>query len=609
MTKIQNFNIQGGPEYGQRNLAILRKQLAKLSIDGFIIPHEDEYQNEYLPDCNERLMWVSGFTGSAGASIVTQDKAAMFVDGRYTLQVRTQVDGELFSYERLEDNGMGKWLRTHVKNGDVIGYDPKLHSPKALSRLKNAVHSAGGTLKALSQNPIDQSWIDRPPAPTAPLSVQPLSMAGEAHRDKIDRMANDIDHAGADAAVITAPASIAWLLNIRGGDVMCTPLPLSTVILTKDGAVNFYVNQVKLSAELRVHLGNQVAILDEDDLQNGLKDLSGQCVMLDPGTTSAWFFDELKSVHAKVIHKMDPVAIPKACKNPTEIAGTTEAHKRDGAALVRFLHWLDTDAQSGHYDEIAAASKLESFRHATGALKDLSFMSISGAGSNGAIVHYRVSEATTKPLEKGSLFLIDSGGQYQDGTTDVTRTIPIGTPSAEMRERFTLVLKGHIAMANVRFPEGTTGSNLDVLARHALWQAGFDYDHGTGHGVGVYLGVHEGPQRISKAPNSIALRPGMIVSNEPGYYKTDGYGIRIENLQYVTAPTPIKGGERPMLGFQNLTWAPLHKALIDTSLLSQTEIGWVNDYHAKVWDYIGVRLGGADDAPVKDWLQEACRAL
>jgi len=602
---IQNFEVQGGPEYGQRNLPKLRKALEKAGLDGFLVPHEDEYQNEYLPDCNERLMWVSGFTGSAGAAVVMTDIAAMFVDGRYTLQVGAQVDNALFTYEKLQGGSVANWLKENTKKGQTIGYDPRLHSPSALDAFRKAVALSGATLKALNVNPIDAAWDDQPDAPTAKLTIQPLTLAGESHADKRTSIGKALSEQNADAALITSPASIAWLLNIRGGDVMCTPLPLSTVIVKANGQVDLFVKPEKLTDEVRAHLGNDVSIRTEDDMAEGLSALKGQSVIADPSVSSAWYFEALKAAGATIIKAQDPVALPKACKNTSEIAGTTEAHKRDAIPLVKFLHWLDTEAQSGETDEIDAAGQLEHFRHETGQLKDLSFESISGAGSNGAIVHYRVSKATTKKLAKGSLFLIDSGAQYQDGTTDVTRTVPIGKPDAEMRERFTLVLKGHIALATVRFPVGTTGSNLDVLARHALWQHGLDYDHGTGHGVGVYLGVHEGPQRISKMPNKIALKPGMIVSNEPGYYKTDGYGIRIENLQYVTEPEAIKGGERKMLGFANLTLAPLHKDLIEVSLLTDSERDYINDYHADVWSKVGDQVEG----DVKTWLKDACAPL
>ena len=602
---IQTFDVQGGPEFGRRNLPPLREQMKAKGLDAFIVPHEDEYQNEYVPEALDRLLWATGFTGSAGAMVVRLDDAAMFTDGRYTLQVRAQVDPKLFAYHALEGGGVATWLKDNVRKGEVVGYDPKLHSPKAVKSLREAVESAGGSLKAVSGNPVDAAWADRPALPTAKLSVQPDAVAGQSAADKRATIAGELQSRGADATVITSPASIAWLYNIRGGDVACTPLPLSTSIFHADGTSELYINAAKLSDDVRSHLGNSVSVRDEEALEDGLKTLSGKKVSVDPGTTSAWFVDVLETAGAEVIAKDDPVALPKATKNAAEIAATTEAHRRDAVPLIRFLHWLDTDAQSGEVDEITAAMKLEAFRRDTGVLKDISFPSITGAGSNGAIVHYRVSTATNAKLERGSLFLIDSGAQYSDGTTDVTRTLPIGEPTQEMRERFTLVLKGHIAMAVIRFPRGTTGSNLDVLARQPLWMAGLDYDHGTGHGVGVYLGVHEGPQRISKAPNTVAPKPGMIVSNEPGYYKEGEYGIRIENLQYVTKPTPIDGGEREMMGFETLTLAPIHRDLIVVEMLTDAERDYVDAYHARVLEEVGLEL----DGEVRKWLEGQCAPL
>ena len=605
MGQYQNFNVQGGPEFGVKNLPKLRQQLSLQSLDGFLVPHEDEYQNEYLPACNDRLMWVSGFTGSAGAAVVMADKAAIFSDGRYTLQLRDQVDGSLFDYVSTETTSVAAWLAANVSAGQTVGYDPRLHAPQALAKLKAAVTKTGGTLKALTQNPIDNAWDDRPSVPKAKLTIQPLELAGESHADKRARIGKSITNAGAHGALITSPASIAWLLNIRGGDVKCTPLPLSTLLIDAAGKVDLFINSDKITDEARNHLGNQVSLHTEDTLEAHLKSLSSLNIMVDPATTSAWYSETLTQAGAHVLATMDPIALPKACKNAAEIAGTKAAHIRDGAYIARFLHWLDTDAQSGDYDEIQAAQKLEAFRVQGGVLKDLSFETISGAGSNGAIVHFRVTHDTVQKLAHGSLYLVDSGGQYQDGTTDITRTVPIGTPTEEMRNRYTLVLKGHIALARVRFPEGIPGSNLDVLARQALWEQGLDYDHGTGHGVGVFLGVHEGPQRIAKTPNNIALRPGMIVSNEPGYYKTGEYGIRIENLQFVTPAAEIKGGERAMLGFENLTWAPLHKALIQTEILTAAERDYINDYHARVLELIAPQLEG----DVKIWLEDACAPL
>ena len=602
---IQNYEVQGGPDYGRQNLPKLRKALAGAKLDGFLVPHEDEYQNEYLPDCNERLMWATGFTGSAGAAVILKESAAVFVDGRYTLQLRVQVDAGLFDYKRLENNGVVSWLEDKLSSGQVIGYDPKLHSPDALTRLRRAVEAKGAKLKAVSPNPIDAAWDGRPAPPLAPLTIQPLELSGETHSSKRERIGADIKAKGAQAALITSPASIAWALNIRGGDVMCTPLPLSTLILHEEGKAELFIDARKLSGAIREHLGSEVTIYDEDALLERFANLKGKTVLADPALSSAFHFDALEAAGAKPLRAQDPIALPKAAKNKAEIEGSIAAHRRDAVPLIRFLHWLDTYAQSGEIDEIEAATQLELFRHETGALKDLSFETISGAGSNGAIVHYRASKATSQKLTKGSLFLVDSGGQYQDGTTDVTRTVPIGSPSQEMRERFTLVLKGHIALAQARFPEGTTGSNLDSLARMPLWQYGLDYDHGTGHGVGVYLGVHEGPQRISKRPNSVALQPGMIVSNEPGYYKEGEYGIRIENLQYVTPPSNIEAGEREMLGFETLTLAPIHSKLIALDLLTEAEITYLNTYHKRVLAEIGPHL----PENCLNWLVAACEDI
>ena len=599
---IQNFEARGGPEYGRKNLPKLRDTLKKLKLDGFLVPHEDEYQNEYLPDCNERLMWVSGFTGSAGAAIIMQDSAAIFVDGRYTLQVKSQVDKKLFSYESLENGGLTSWLEANTKVEHTIGYDPKLHTPNSLKKLRK---SSKAKLLAIKNNPLDNSWANRPKTPSSKIKIHPVKFSGETHHHKCKRIAKLISKKNADIALITSPASIAWLLNIRGADVMCTPLILSTATIDKHGKVQLFVNNDKLTHGLRDYLGENVTIFDESSIEKKLNLLCGYKVLVDPSNASSWFFDTLKDSQAVILNSQDPIALPRACKNETEIKSTINAHKRDAVPLIRFLHWLDTKAQTGKETEISAAKQLEEFRLETGLLKDLSFESISGAGSNGAIVHYRVSEETSKTLSQGSLYLIDSGAQYEDGTTDVTRTVPIGKPSSEMRYRFTLVLKGHIALATAYFPEGTTGSNLDALARMPLWQNGLDYDHGTGHGVGLYLGVHEGPQRISKSPNNVALEPGMILSNEPGYYKSGAYGIRIENLQYVTKPVSSIHGERKMLSFETLTLAPIHKGLIDTTILNEQEKEYINEYHKTVYDKISPSLSGKTLL----WLEEACKVI
>ncbi len=601
----QNFDVRGGPDVARTNLPALRQVLQAAGLDGLFLPHEDAYQNEYLPAANERLAWATGFTGSAGAAFVFLDSAVVFADGRYTLQVAEQVPEDLFEIVALPDPGPFGWLAGQDMSGKLIGYDPQLMTPNAVAALSEAATAAGAILRAMETNPVDTAWRDRPALPLAPVCAQPLDAAGQSSPDKRAGIAGALSSDGADAAVITSPASIAWLLNIRGGDVACSPLPLSRAIQYADGTAQLYIHPDKLDDAVRAHLGNEVSVRDETEIEDGLAALAGKTVSLDPDAASAWFFDRLNASGAKILRQRDPVALPKACKNAAEIDATTQAHRRDGVALTRFLHWLATEAQSGEATEISAAQTLESFREALGGLKDLSFETISGAGPNGALPHYRVSTASNRRLEPGTLYLVDSGGQYIDGTTDVTRTVPIGEPSGEMRRHYTLVLKGHIALAEVRFPSGTTGTHLDTLARHALWQAGLDYDHGTGHGVGVYLGVHEGPQRIARAWNDVALMPGMIVSNEPGYYRTGAYGIRIENLQYVTEAEEIPGGERAMLGFRNLTLAPLARDLIDPGLLSATEHIWVDRYHEQVLAEIGPQLPG--DAAA--WLEAACAPL
>lgn len=601
----QSFDIRGGAALGRANLPTLRQKMSNENIDFLYVPHEDEYNNEYLPEAYQRLTWLTGFTGSAGCAVIGHDDAIVFVDGRYTIQAGDQLDTDLFDILGFPEPGPFAWLAGQDLSGKTVGYDPKLSSPNDVATLSAAVTKAGGTLAALAANPIDEAWTDQPPAPLAPVVPQALKFAGVSSTDKRADIGAALKADKADAAIITSPASLAWAFNIRGGDVMCTPLPLGRAILHSDGSADLFLAEAKVSDGLLEHLGNGVRLHPIEALEDQLATLAGKTVSLDPAIASAWFFETLENAGAKIYRAPDPCALPKACKNEAEIAGTKAAHIRDGAALTRFLHWLDTEAQSGDISEIEAVTKLESLRDATGEFHDLSFETISGAGPNGAIVHYRVSTATNRKLERGSLFLVDSGGQYFDGTTDVTRTVPIGAPTAEMKTRYTQVLKGHIALSVVRFPPGTTGTHLDVLARHALWQAGVDYGHGTGHGVGVYLGVHEGPQRIAKPWNAIPLAPGMIMSNEPGYYKTGAFGIRIENLQFVTDPAPIEGGEIDMLGFENLTWAPLARDLIDTSLLSADQIAWVNGYHRDVLEKIGPLV----DGEVKIWLEAACAAL
>ena len=602
----QTFDESTDPSFGPRHLPRIREAMAEQGLDALLVPHEDEHQNEYLPPANDRLGWATGFTGSAGAAVIFQDKAAIFVDGRYTLQVRDQVDAATFEIRDLVDGGVTAYLEQAARPGQSIGYDPRLHSPDALERLRHAAARAGAILKAAPQNPLDLAWgAERPAQPMAPVTPHPLEFAGEASSDKRRRIGEALAQQGAAASVLTAPASLAWLFNIRGGDVIRSPLPLGQAILNADGTARLFLDPRKVTAELPAWLGNEVRLERPEDLPGALAELSGQTVLVDAAQSSAWYFEALGAAGAHVLRGDDPTALPRACKNAVEIEGSRRAHLRDGAALTRFLHWMATEGQASPPDEITAVRKLEAFREATGALKDLSFDTIAGAAGNGAVVHYRPTERLNKRAQSGSLMLIDSGAQYLDGTTDVTRTVAVGEPTAEMKQRFTLVLQGHLALARARFPAGTTGSALDALARTPLWAHGLDYDHGTGHGVGSYLGVHEGPHRISKAPSLVALQPGMVVSNEPGYYKAGEYGIRIENLQVVTAPAPIEGGERPMLGFETLTLAPIDHRCIAREMLSDAERAQLDAYHARVRELVGPQLEGEARA----WLEAATAPL
>ena len=601
----QSFEEAAERSFASRHLPRLRAELDKQGLDGLIVPHEDEHQNEYLPEANERLAWVSGFTGSAGAAVVMKDRAAIFTDGRYTVQVRDQVDPAFFEYLDLVEGGPPAFIEGQAK-GAVIGYDPRLHSPTALAHLTRAAQKAGATLKAVEANPIDLAWsTDRPAQPQAPVVPHPDDLSGESSESKRHRIGRMIADAGADAGVLTAPSSLAWLFNVRGGDVIRTPLPLGQAIVDKDGHARLFLDPAKVTDGLATWLGNEVALQVPSALPAALQALEGQAVLIDPAQSSAWYFDELERAGAQVIRGADPCILPRSAKNEVEIEGSRQAHIRDGAALSNFLHWVATTAQDDLPTEDEVVTVLEGFREATGALKDLSFDTIAGAGPNGALPHYRPVRRTIRRVEEGSLLLVDGGGQYLDGTTDVTRTMAIGEPTLEQKDRFTRVLKGHIALSVVRFPAGTTGTQLDVLARLPLWMAGLDYDHGTGHGVGSYLGVHEGPQRIAKATNTQPLLPGMILSNEPGYYKEGHWGIRIENLQVVTAAAPIEGGERPMLGFETLTMAPIDRRLIEVGLLSDAERAWMDAYHAEVLAKVGPLM----DGEARAWLEAACAPL
>ena len=586
-------------------VAMLREELETRRLDGFVVPRSDEHQGEYVPTCAQRLAWLTGFTGSAGMAIVLRDRAALFVDGRYTLQAAAQVDPALFEIRHVTEEPAAQWLGLALGKGAVLGYDPWLHTPQEVERLQVGTERAGASLRTVEGNPVDRVWPGRPAAPLAPVVPHADRFAGESASDKRARLARGLSDAGVAAAVLTMPESIAWLLNIRGGDVPHTPLPLSFAILRDDGSVRLFIDRRKLLPGLDRHLGNEVSIEPVGHFGPALDALavSGARVQADPATAASWVFDRLAAAGGNIHRAADPCLLPKACKNASELDGTRAAHRRDGAAVTRFLAWLAREAPKGGLREIAASDRLEAFRREGEHFRDLSFPTISGAGSNGAIVHYRATPESEKTLEPGTLYLLDSGAQYLDGTTDITRTIAIGTPDAEMRDRFTRVLKGHIALATARFPKGTTGTQLDAFARRALWEKGLDYDHGTGHGVGSYLSVHEGPQRISKAPNMQPLLPGMIVSNEPGYYKTGAWGIRIENLVVVTPAD--SGGEREILGFETLTLAPIDRALVDRDLLDEGEIAWLDAYHARVRETISPLV----DAETARWLAEATAPL
>jgi Xaa-Pro aminopeptidase len=593
-TKFQSFTETTSPLQGAPRLAALRAELKRRGLDGFIVPRADEYQGEYVPPRAERLAWLTGFTGSAGVAVVLQDKAAIFTDGRYTVQTPEQVDGKAFAYCSLVDEPPPDWISENLPKGGKLAYDPWMHTAAGVEALQTAVAKAGGTLVPCTDNPLDAVWEDQPAAPMGTVSAQPIEHAGETAEAKRERLAEGLRKAGADAAMLTLPESIAWLLNIRGSDVPHTPFPHAYAVLGKDAHVDLFIDRSKFAPGIDEWLGNQVTVRPQAELAAHLQTFKGRKVQVDPATAAAWLFDRLKEAGATVLRAADPVLLPKACKNPAELDGTRRAHERDGIALSRFLAWLAAEAPKGGVDEIEACRVLENFRIETGILKDLSFGSISGSGPNAALPHYRVTAKSNRKLCQGEIFLIDSGGQYLDGTTDVTRTIIV----------VTRVLKGHIALARARFPEGTTGVQLDTLARMALWEGGYDYDHGTGHGVGAYLSVHEGPQNISKKQVNVALKPGMIISNEPGYYKVGHYGIRIENLIVVTEPKDV-GGERRMMEFETITLAPIDLNLVEVGMLTDAERKWLNDYHARVREKIAPGLDGI----AKAWLLDATRPI
>jgi Xaa-Pro aminopeptidase len=601
-SRFQSFIALGDPSNGRARVGQLRAELEKRGLAGFIVPRADEHQNEYVPANAERLRWLTGFAGSAGLAVVLQDSAALFVDGRYTEQVKTEADTSVFEFRHVPEEPPTEWIARQLKRDDKLGYDPRLHTPEAVARYAAVCEKAGAGLVPVDANPIDAIWPDRPPAPLGPITPHKLRFAGESTAAKITRVRQA--SGPSQGLLISDPHNLAWLFNIRGSDVSYTPLPIGWAYLPLEGRPVAFIDGRKLSPPSRQSLSRQADVLEPDALLGFVEDLGrqGARVAFDAATVPAYLTQAIERAGGKADIGPDPITLMKAKKNAFELAGSRSAHERDGAAMANFLSWFATEAPRGRLTEIEAVKALETFRRASPGLKDLSFPTIAGAGPNSAIPHYRVSEESNRKIERG-IFLIDSGAQYEDGTTDITRTIAVGRPSPLMRDRFTRVLKGHIAVARAIFPPGTNGAQIDALARGALWRAGLDFDHGTGHGIGSYLSVHEGPQRIAKT-GMTALAPGMILSNEPGYYAAGAFGIRIENLVAVEVRT-IAGGERPMLGFETLTFAPIDLSLVEPKLMDADEIAWLDDYHARVRKILSPRV----DSSTRAWLTKATRRL
>lgn len=602
--RFQSFSEPSDPAKVAGRVAALRQALAAQGLAGFVVPRADEHQGEYVPAHMARLAWLTGFTGSAGNAVVLADRAALIVDGRYTIQSVAQTDTAIVKPVRMEETPLERWIEQNLPAGGRLGYDPWLHTVDGVARLQKAVAAAGGELVPVSPNPIDALWVDRPAPPAAPVKAHGADLAGEDSAAKLERIKAALAEARVDALVVSDPHALAWLFNVRGGDVEHTPLPLGYALVPREGRPSVFLAPEKITNEAGDAIGAVGEIAPPAALESALKRLgeAGAKVRLDAATAASALASLIREAGGTPDAGADPIALMKARKNPAELAGTRAAHLRDGAAMTNYLSWLAREAPKGGLTEIDAVAALEQERLRTGLLKDVSFTTIAGAGPNAALPHYRVTESSNRKLEPG-IFLVDSGAQYEDGTTDITRTIVIGEPTAEMRDRYTRVLKGHVAISRLVFAKGTSGAQLDAFARLPLWQGGFDFDHGTGHGVGSYLSVHEGPQRLSKL-GTTPLEPGMILSNEPGYYKEGHYGIRIENL-IVVEERQIPGAERTIYGFETITWCPYERALIDETLLDAGEIAWLDAYHATVLEKIGPLVEGE----AKAWLEAACKPL
>ncbi|MBA4747489.1 MAG: aminopeptidase P family protein [Sphingopyxis sp.] len=590
-------------------LTALRAQLQSDGLDGFVVPISDEHMSEYVGEYAQRLAWLTGFAGSAGSAAVLADQAAMFTDGRYTLQVRQQVDAADYAYVDVPASSVGAWLAEHAVQGQRIGYDAWLHGDDWVKSTGELLAAKGAELVAVTRNPVDAIWTDRPAPSAAPVAVHSDALAGQSASAKRAAIADWLKGEGLDATVITALDSVAWTFNLRGADVSRTPVGLAFALVHADATADLFIAPDKITDAVRQHLGNSVRLHDYGALTAALTAMGGKRVAADPERAVAAIFGALEAGGATIIRRRDPAVLPKACKNPVEIAGMKKAHVRDGVAVARFLRWLEGAAPAGGLTEASVADKLRGFREESGELKDLSFDTISAAAGNAASPHYRFDPENSAPLPTQGIYLVDSGGQYSDGTTDITRTVAIGTPTTEMKRRFTQVLKGHIALATARFPQGTRGSQLDTLARQFLWADGVDYAHGTGHGVGTYLAVHEGPARIAKPSGGQAgteepLHAGMIMSNEPGYYKAGEYGIRIENLVLVV-PAAMAGAEQEMLAFETITFAPIDKTLVETALMSPAEIAWFDAYHAAVFTKLADSMSDSE----REWLAAATAPL